>query len=81
LIEKIQQTATLVMIYQGATHDNVSYFLMRFRKTHPAEIRDFISDILEDRPPGVIGHDARQATTIGIAATLSLDKGHPVIVS
>jgi len=80
LIGKLQQTATLVMTRQGVTHDTIPYFMERFGEAYAAEIRDFVACILEDRPPSVTGQDARQATAIGIAATLSLDEGRPVIV-
>jgi hypothetical protein len=40
-----------------------------------------VSCILEEHPPSVTGQDARQATAIGIAATLSLDEGRPVLMS
>jgi predicted dehydrogenase len=53
----------------------------RFGEAYAAEIRDFVACILEDRPPSVTGVDARQATAIGIAATLSLDEGRPVSMS
>jgi inositol 2-dehydrogenase len=81
LIGKLQQTSTLVMTPQGVTHDTVPYFMERFGEAYAAEIRDFVACILEDRPPSVTGVDARQATAIGIAATLSLDEGRPVSMS
>ncbi len=80
LIGKLQQTSTLVMTRQGVTHDVVPYFMERFGEAYAEEIRDFVKCVLEDRPPSVGGYDARQATAIGIAATRSLDEGHPVKV-
>lgn len=80
LIGKLQQTATLVMTRQGVMHDTVPYFMERFGEAYAAEIRDFVSCILEDRPPSITGQDARKATAIGIAATRSLDEGQPVEV-
>jgi inositol 2-dehydrogenase len=81
LIGKLQQTSTLIMTRQGVTHDTVPYFMERFGEAYAAEIRDFVACILEDRSPSVTGVDARQATAIGIAATLSLDEGRPVSMS
>jgi inositol 2-dehydrogenase len=81
LIGRLQQTSTLVMTRQGVTHDTVPYFMERFGEAYAAEIRDFVNCILEDRPPSVTGQDARQATAIGLAATLSLDEERPVLVS
>jgi predicted dehydrogenase len=74
MIGKLQQTALLVMNRQGVTHDTVPYFMERFGEAYAAEIKDFVSCILEDRPPSVNGQDARMATAIGIAATRSLDE-------
>ncbi len=78
LIGTLQQTSTLVMTREGVTHDTVPYFMERFGDAYAAEIRDFVACILEDREPSVTGLDARKATAIGIAATLSLDEGRPV---
>jgi inositol 2-dehydrogenase len=81
LIGKLQQTSTLVMTRQGVTHDTVPYFMERFGEAYAAEIRDFVACIQEDRAPNVTGADARQATAIGIAATLSLDEERPILMS
>jgi len=80
LIGKLQQTSTLVMTRQGVTHDTVPYFMERFGEAYATEIRDFVACILEDRQPSVTGQDARRATAIAIAATLSQDEGRPVII-
>jgi predicted dehydrogenase len=77
-IGKLQQTATLVMTRAGITHDTVPYFMERFAEAYANEIRDFVACLVENRPPSVTGLDARKATAIGIAATMSLDEGRPV---
>jgi predicted dehydrogenase len=53
----------------------------RFGEAYAAEIRDFVACILENRTPSVTAEDARKATAVGIAATLSLDETRPVMVS
>lgn len=80
-IGMLQQTPTLVMTRHGITHDTVPGFMERFGDAYAAEIRAFVACILEDREPGVTGEDARKATAIGMAATLSLDENRPVMVS
>ena len=80
LIGNLQQTATLVMTRAGVTHDTVPYFMERFGDAYASEIRDFVACLIEDRQPSVNGLDARKATAIGIAATLSLDEGRPVLM-
>ena len=61
-------------------HDTVPYFMERFGSAYAEQVRVFVKHILEDTPPEVTGEDARAATAIGIAATLSLDEGRPVQV-
>jgi predicted dehydrogenase len=81
IVSKDRQTDTLVLTREGVTHDTVPYFMQRFADAYAEEIRDFISCIVEDREPAVSGEDARAATAIGMAATLSLDEARPVLVS
>lgn len=76
----LQQTPTLVLTRAGVMHDTVPYFMERFGLAYAEQVRVFVKHILEDTPPEVTGEDARAATTIGIAATLSLDEGRPVQV-
>jgi inositol 2-dehydrogenase len=80
LIGKMQQTATLVMTRNGVTHDTVPFFMERFGEAYAAEIADFVRCIQEDREVTVSGADARAATAIGVAATISLDEERPVWV-
>lgn len=80
-IGTLQQTSTLVLTRQGVTHDTIPAFMQRFADAYANEVRDFVSCILEDRTPSVTGEDARKATAIGMAATLSLDETRPVMVS
>ena len=77
----LQQTATLVLNKAGVTHDTVPYFMERFAFAYAEEIRVFVRHILENTAPTVTGEDARAATAIGIAATLSLDEQRPVLIS
>ena len=74
-------TPTLVMTRQGISHDTIPGFMERFGDAYAAEIRDFVACILENREPSVTGEDARKATAIGMAATLSLDEARPVLIS
>jgi inositol 2-dehydrogenase len=76
----LQQTATLVLNRHGVTHDTVPYFMERFAFAYAEEVRVFVRHILNNTNPDVTGEDARAATAIGIAATLSLDEQRPVLV-
>lgn len=77
----LQQTPTLVLTRDGVCHDTVPYFMERFGIAYAEEVRAFVRCILEGRDPQPTGADARAATAIGIAATLSLDENRPVLVS
>jgi len=76
----LQQTPTLVLNRAGVTHDTVPYFMERFGIAYAEEVRVFVNHILNNTPPDVTGEDARAATAIGIAATLSLDEERPVLL-
>lgn len=77
----LQQTPTLVLTRGGVTHDTVPYFMERFGAAYAEEIRAFVRHIVNGTDPDVTGEDARAATAIGIAATLSLDEERPVLIS
>ena len=77
----LQQTPTLVLTRSGVTHDTVPYFMERFATAYAEQVRVFVRHILENTTPDVTGEDARAATAVGIAATLSLDEERPVLVS
>ena len=81
MIGKMQQTAVLHLTRQGVWHDTVPYFMERFGEAYSEEIRSFARCIVDDLPLPVSGRDARAATAIGVAATMSLDEGRPVLVS
>ncbi len=74
----LQQTAILMLNRQGVTHDTVPYFMERFGLAYAEEIRAFVRHIIDGTEPTVTGEDARAASAIGIAATLSLDEDRPV---
>lgn len=81
MIGGLQQTATLVLTRAGVTHDTVPYFMERFGAAYAEEIRAFVKSLAEGRDPSPTAQDARAATAIGLAATLSLDENRPVLVA
>ena len=52
-----------------------------FGAAYAEQVRVFVHNILVGSQPEVTGEDARVATAIGIAATLSFDEDRPVLVS
>jgi inositol 2-dehydrogenase len=81
MIGYLQQTAVLVMTPGGICHDTVPYFMERFGSAYAEEVRAFVRCLVEDRDPQPTATDARAATAIGVAATMSLDEGRPVLLS
>lgn len=77
----LQQTPTLVLTRSGVTHDTVPYFMERFAIAYAEEVRAFVRCIMDGAQPAPTGADARAATAVGIAATLSLDEQRPVLIS
>ena len=80
IIGKDRYTDVVVMTENHVAHDTVPYFMERFGTAYAEEIRGFIACIVEGREPLVTGADARAAMKIGLAATISLDEGRPVMV-
>jgi len=81
LIGKLQQTNILFLQPNNISHDTIPGFMDRFADAFAAEITDFVTAIQEDRETVVGSADARAATAIGVAATLSLDEGRIVLIS
>ncbi len=77
----LQQTPTLLLKKNNISHDTIPGFMERFGEAYAGEIRDFIEAIEADRAVTVTGEDARAATAIAVAATLSLDEARPVMVN
>jgi scyllo-inositol 2-dehydrogenase (NAD+) len=80
-IGSLQQTPTLLLKRNNVSHDTIPGFMARFGDAYIAEMRDFVTAIVEERETAVTGHDARAATAIAIAATRSLDECRPVLLS
>lgn len=81
IVGKDRYTDLVLMKENNVSHDTVPYFMERFSAAFAEEIRGFIACIVAGTEPLVTGADARAAMRIGLAATLSLDEGRPVLVS
>lgn len=81
MIGNLQHTATLTLTKNNVAHDVIPGFMERFGTAYAAEIRDFVEAIETGRDVAVDGRDARAATAIAAAATLSFDEGRPVQLS
>lgn len=81
LVGKLQQTDTLFLQPNNISHDTIPGFMERFADAFAAEIADFVATVQEDRDTVVGAADARAATALGVAATLSLDERRIVMIS
>ena len=52
----------------GGTQTLADHFLTRFTDAYVAEVRDFVDNMLNDRPPRVTGQDGLRALEIAVAA-------------
>ncbi|RMG94262.1 MAG: inositol 2-dehydrogenase [Chloroflexi bacterium] len=78
MVGTLQQTATLFLTKNQVTHDTIPGFMARFKDAYAAEIKAFVEAVESGGETAVSGADARAATAIGIAATISFDEGRPV---
>ena len=57
------------------------HFLTRFSDAYLEEVRDFVDNMLNDRPPRVTGEDGLRALEIAVAAETSHLQSKPISVS
>lgn len=80
LIGSLQQTSATFFSTSGGTHALADHFLTRFEDAYLAEIKDFVLNMLKDRPPQVSGQDGLRALEIAVAAENSYLQSKPCIV-
>ncbi len=76
----LRQTEQLVLMRQGAAHDIVDHFLVRFADAYVNELVDFVAKVREGKPPAVTGEDGRRALAISIAALRSYRESRPILL-
>lgn len=79
-IGDLKNTSTVLLTRDGVLHDTMPGFMARFPEAYAAEIADFVAAIESDRPVSITGADARAATAVALAATISLDEERPVLL-
>lgn len=75
VVGRQRESGLLLLSVQGAARPTGPG---RFDAAYVEEIRHFVDCVAQDRTPMVTGSEARLATAIAIAATVSLDEGRPV---
>ena len=80
LIGSLEQTAATFLTAGGSTQSLADHFLTRFEDAYLAEIKDFVQNVLKDRPPRVSGEDGLRALEIAVAAESSYLQSKPCAV-
>jgi inositol 2-dehydrogenase len=81
LVGTIQQTSATFLTKNGGSQALADHFLTRFTDAYVDEVRDFVDNVLNDRPPRVTGEDGLRALEIAVAAETSYLEGKPCGVS
>jgi predicted dehydrogenase len=81
LVGSLQQTPVTFLSRDGGTQLLESHFLSRFEAAYVAELKDFVQNILNDRPLRVTGEDGLRALEIAVAAENSYRDSKPCKVA
>ena len=68
MVGSLNRTPATFLTAHGSTQPLTDHFLTTFEDAYLAEIRDFVDNILNDRPPRVTGEDGLKALAIAAAA-------------
>jgi len=80
-VGSLQKTAATFMSAAGGTEILADHFLSRFADAYLAEVRDFVQNMVGERPPRVSGEDGLKALGIAVAAEQSHLQGKPCKVT
>jgi predicted dehydrogenase len=81
LVGSVYQTSATLLTVDCEKRALADQFLTRFADAYIAEVRDFVQNVLNDRPPRVSGEDGLKALAIAVAAENSHLRSQPVQVS
>ena len=76
-IGRLEKTPATFLSASGGASILADHFLSRFADAYVSELRDFVHNMLHDRPPCVTGEDGLRALEIAIAAEESHVRGMP----
>ena len=76
-VGSLEKTPAAFLSSAGGTHILADHFLSRFADAYVAEVRDFVHNMLHDKPPRVTGDDGLRALEIAVAAENSHRQGKP----
>jgi len=80
LVGTLQQTPVTFLAKEGGMQALADHFLTRFEAAYVAELRDFVHNIVHDRPLQVTGDDGLRALEIAVAAEASHLQSRPSAV-
>ena len=80
-VGSIEQTPAVFLSVNGSSQTLADHFLSRFADAYLAELRDFVKNLLEDKPLRISGEDGLKALAIAVAAENSHKQGKPVKVT
>jgi predicted dehydrogenase len=81
LVGSFEQTPAIFLTKNGGTQTLADHYLARFADAYVLELRDFVHNMLNERPPRVTGEDGLRALEIAVAAENSYREGKPCGVS
>jgi predicted dehydrogenase len=81
LVGTLQQTPVTFLARDGGTQVLADHFLTRFEAAYVAEVKDFVHNILHDKPLRVSGEDGVRALEIAVAAESSHLQSKPCTVA
>lgn len=76
-VGSLNKTPAMFLTTNGSTEILADHFLSRFADAYVSEMKDFVHNMLRDRPPRVSGEDGLKALAIAIAAERSHLQGKP----
>jgi predicted dehydrogenase len=76
-VGSLHKTPVVFLSANGGTEILADHFLSRFADAYLAEMKDFVHNMLHDRPPLVTGEDGLKALAIAVAAEQSYLQGKP----
>ena len=71
LVGSLQQTPVTFLAKDGGRQPLADHFLTRFEAAYVSEMKDFVHNILNDRPVRITGEDGLRALEIAVAAESS----------
>jgi predicted dehydrogenase len=80
-VGSLTQSPATFLTASGGSRALADHFLTRFADAYLAEVRDFVDNMLNDRPPRVSGEDGLKALAIAVAAENSHLQGKPCEVT